>query len=242
MILDDELVTGTQQNLAVSSPRASGFLEAHDVEDEQISEETDVNLPELPSKLSSFKLKKMNVLSNLKVLTDKFHSLTNNYESEILIEEADSAILDLLRKADTNLFQCNDLLTERKQKKPSQKRQPVASQTYLSIPAKKAYKHPYSGRIGQKADMMKQFYRAKLTLEAMYKDYRIATTNKKETSITNAATGDTFVEVQTTEEAKETTKEINNMESDEQVEVEVECTGVLGTTIRQYVTKPSPLY
>ena len=88
--------------------------------------------------------------------------------------------------------------------------------------------------------MMKQFYRAKLTLEAMHKDYRIATTNKKETSITNAATGDTFVEVQTTEEAKETTKEINNMESDEQVEVEVECTGVvLGTTIRQYVTKAS---
>ena len=104
VILDDEVVTGTQQNMAVPSPRASDFFEIDDAEDTQISEETDITLPVLPSKLSSFKLKKMKVLSNIKILTDKFHSLMNTSESEFLMEEADSTILELLRKVDTNLF------------------------------------------------------------------------------------------------------------------------------------------
>ena len=59
VILHDEVVTGTQQNLTAYSLRTNA-------EDSQISEETDLNLPVLPSTLSSFKLKKMKVLSNFR--------------------------------------------------------------------------------------------------------------------------------------------------------------------------------
>ena len=44
--------------------------------------------------------------------------------------------------------------------------------------------------------MMKQFYRVKLTLQAMHKDYNIAATNKEiEKVIEDEIAGDVFVEV-----------------------------------------------
>ena len=78
---------------------------------------------------------------------------------------------------------------------------------------------------------MKQFYRAKITLEAMHKDHTIATTNKvKEKPIKDEIAGDVFVEVGTTEE------ENDNIIIEQ---AEVECIGeVPGTTIRKFVTKP----
>ena len=89
--------------------------------------------------------------------------------------------------------------------------------------------------------MMKQFYRAKLTLEAMHKDFTIDTTNKEEAKpIGDEIAGDAFMEVRTTEETKEISFEEENDHIILEQKVEVECTReVPRTAIQKFLTKPS---
>ena len=54
-------------------------------------------------------------------------------------------------------------------KKISKKRK--AKATFATIPNKFQLKHPYSKRAGTTADMMKQFYCARVSLGDMEKDY-----------------------------------------------------------------------
>ena len=66
----------------------------------------------LPSRGSSFKLKKMNLLSNIKILTEKVHCIKNSHSSEDLIDAVNSSVLEVLTDVDRHLTESNDLFIE----------------------------------------------------------------------------------------------------------------------------------
>ena len=53
-----------------------------------------------------------------------------------------------------------------------------AKATLATIPNKFQLKHPYPKRVGTTADMMKQFYRARISLRDMEKYYTVSTINQ----------------------------------------------------------------
>ena len=77
---------------------------------ESISWEVTSSYAPLPSRGSSFKLKKMNLLSNIKILTDKVHCIKNSHSSEDLIDAINSSVLEVLTGADRHLTESNDFL------------------------------------------------------------------------------------------------------------------------------------
>ena len=92
----------------------------------------------LPQKGSTFKLKKMNLLANIKVFTEKCYNLKS---SENTIGELDAGINQLTRIVDAELCrqQQNDSLVERP--KTPQKRK---SKTNFKVLPNKRKKHPLS--------------------------------------------------------------------------------------------------
>ena len=109
---------------------------------ENISLEVTSSYALLPSRGSSFKLKKMNLLSNIKILTEKVHCIKNSHSSEDLIDAVNSSVLEVLTDVDRHLTESNDLFiesveTESKKenwKKISKKRK--AKATLATIPNK----------------------------------------------------------------------------------------------------------
>ena len=63
---------------------------------ENISWEVISSYAPLLSRGSSFKLKKMNLLSNIKILTEKVHCIKNSHSSEDLIDAVKSSVLEVL--------------------------------------------------------------------------------------------------------------------------------------------------
>ena len=81
----------------------------------------------LPSRGSSFKLKKMNLLSNTKILTEKVHCIKNSHSSEDLIDAVNISALEVLTDVDRHLTESNDLFiefVEEQKRKPKQKGKP----------------------------------------------------------------------------------------------------------------------
>ena len=111
--------------------------------------------------MNNFKLNKMNLLANIKVYTEKCYNLKS---SENIIVEVDADINQLTRIVDAELCkqEQNDSLVERP--KTTKKRKSKRSFKVLSNKKKKP---PYLERVGTKADMMKQYYKAKISLSQM---------------------------------------------------------------------------
>ena len=118
----------------------------------------------LPSRGSAFKLKKMNLLSNIKILTEKIHCIKNSHSSEDLTDAVNSSVLEALTDVDRYLAESNNLFiesigTEGKKenwKEISKKRKAKAA--LATVSNKFQLKHPYSKCVGTIADMLKQFY------------------------------------------------------------------------------------
>ena len=131
----------------------------------------------LPSTESAFKVKKMKLLSNIKILTEKVYCIKNSHSSQDFIDVVNSNVLEVLTDVDRHLTERNDLFiesaeTESKKenwKNISKKRKAKATQAKVkaTIPNKFQLKHPYSKRVGTTADMMKQLYRARISLRDM---------------------------------------------------------------------------
>ena len=79
---------------------------------ENISLEVTSSHAPLPSRGSSFQLKKMNLLSNMKILTEKVHCIKNSHSSEDLIDPVNSSVLEVLTDVDRHLTESNDLFIE----------------------------------------------------------------------------------------------------------------------------------
>ena len=136
----------------------------------------------LPQRESTFKLKKMNLLANIKVVPEKCYNLKS---SENIIGEPDAGINQLTRIVDAELCrqQQNDSLVER----PKTPKKRKSKTNFKALPNKRK-KHPYSERVGTKADMMKQSYKAKISLSQMMQisngNYKTLLVNNKEDDVT----------------------------------------------------------
>ena len=74
--------------------------------------EVTLSYASLPSIASSFKLKKMNLLSNIKILIEKVNCIKNSHASEDLIDAVNSSVLEVLTNVDRHLTKSNNLLIE----------------------------------------------------------------------------------------------------------------------------------
>ena len=63
----------------------------------------------LLSRGSSFKMKNMNLMSNLNIRTEKFHSIRNSHSSEDLIDAVSSSVLQILTDVGRYLTESNNL-------------------------------------------------------------------------------------------------------------------------------------
>ena len=79
---------------------------------ENISWEVISSCVPLPSRENSFKLKKMNLFSNIKVPTENLHCIKNSHSSEDLIDAVNSSVLEVLTDVDRHLAERNDLFIE----------------------------------------------------------------------------------------------------------------------------------
>ena len=119
---------------------------------------------------SDFKRKKNDLIASIKVLNEKFYNIPENTAHSLdVIDELTLGVQELNEIVTNFLNQNNDLLVERPTKK---RRLNVEIKTErpdaASLKDIKA-KHPYAGRVGKTAEMMRQFYRARMTLESMEK-------------------------------------------------------------------------
>ena len=89
---------------------------------ENISWEVTSSYVPLPSRGSSFKLKKVNLLSNIKILTEKVHCFKNSHSLEDLINAVNSTVLEVLTDIDRHLTECNGLFIESVEMKSKKKR------------------------------------------------------------------------------------------------------------------------
>ena len=133
---------------------------------------------------------------------------------------------------------------KKKRKKISKKRKAKAA--LATSPNKFQLKHPYSKRVGTTADMMKQFYWARISLRDMEKDYIVSTINhaNKETPYLQASSNIVAqtIEANTTNSMSKLeiiNENINNSSSDHphnSKEIEYVNT-IAGTSIRNRATK-----
>ena len=71
----------------------------------------------MPSRGSNFKLKKMNLVSNIKILTKKVYCIKNSHSSEDLIDAVNSSVLEVPTDVDRHLTESNESLLKRRAKK-----------------------------------------------------------------------------------------------------------------------------
>ena len=121
IILDEEIFQGMNDNL-----NATGFTqlagegikehvssdERQQEDPENISWEMTSSYAPLPSIGSNFKLKKMNLFSNIKMLTEKVYCIKNSHSSEDLIDAVNRSVLEVLTDVDRHLAERNDLFIE----------------------------------------------------------------------------------------------------------------------------------
>ena len=124
---------------------------------DEVFELNEDRLAELPLQRSLIKSKKLNIRANLKQLSDLTYT-TNDLE---LVEELDSKVKEILNRFTLKICQgdLNELPETSDSVKKTKRRIP---QQDLAPPKKK--KHPFAERVGEVADMMAQFYRAKVKL------------------------------------------------------------------------------
>ena len=164
MVLDTQLLLGKRNTLSekrnthvdFSNDDKTGSEKIDDLDKEENSENSiESSYWELPLKRSAIKLKKINTRGHLKQLTD----LTYTTSDLKLIEELESCVKKLLQDFTQKMTQSE--MNELPQSNAGHQKSKRKNQHQELSPVKKK-KHPYSERVGQTADIMLQFYRAKL--------------------------------------------------------------------------------
>ena len=156
MVLDTQLLLGKHNILSekcnthvdLSNDHNTGSEKIDHLEKGESSESSiESSYCELPLKRSAIKIKETNTRGHLKQLID----LTCTTSDLKVIEELESHVKKLFQYFTQKITQgeINDF--------------PQSNAGHLKPPAKKK-KHPYSGCVGQTADMMLQFHREKLEL------------------------------------------------------------------------------
>ena len=123
-----------------------------------------INFDELQPRMKPSKFKKMTLLANLKHLTELCYNVGYNKINFIeLLDEKTKEMIDLVS---THLKKDDEDLIERPQS-PKRKCKTVQPEIQQEPLPKRAKKHPYTGRVGVAADMMKQWYRANISIDSL---------------------------------------------------------------------------
>ena len=99
----------------------------------------------------------MNVLANINVFTEKCYNLKSSGNN---IGKLDAGINQLARVVDAYVGSNKMILFWSNQKHQKKRK----SKTNFKLLPNKRKKHPYSERVRTKADMMKHYYKAKISL------------------------------------------------------------------------------
>ena len=101
----------------------------------------------------------MNLIANVKTLTEVCHLI----QDEEMLESTNKDVQSLLKTVNQHLSEVNKGLyvTPKPEQKKKRKNENNKNEKL------QVQKHPYSGRVGRKAEMMRQFYKVKLTLSDM---------------------------------------------------------------------------
>ena len=170
-ILDEDLFSSNNGNVVCNfneecnQPLAStSDHEAELSKDSAFEEAKQNNAPmqfdDLPSRRRAIKRNKSSLLAKIKHLTELCYNIQATDQSSILeitgmVEEAISIAVESLEKSRENIAHTSDKPEEMEIKDDV---------CFESLPQQNN-KHPFSGRVGQVADMMRQFYKAKMYLE-----------------------------------------------------------------------------
>ena len=166
MVLDTQLLLGKHNILSEKCNTHADFSNGDNTGSEKINDldkgersesSIESSYCELPLKRSAINVKETNARGHLKQLTD----LTYTTSDLKVLEALESRVKELLQDFTQKITQreINDLSQSNTgHQKPKRKNQ------HQELPPAKKKKHPFSGRVGQTADMMLQFYRAKLEL------------------------------------------------------------------------------
>ena len=134
----------------------------------------------LPSRRSLFKRKEMDLIANPKNLVQKCYSIKAD---EQFISNVNEQVKTLINTVTIHLEGENDELVERpvtpdkgnSQKKSREvKKQSKQNFEFKNLPFPRKRKHKYTGRVGSKAEMMRQYYKAKIFIT---NNFSIASTN-----------------------------------------------------------------
>ena len=251
--MNDSLnTTGFTQSVREGMKEHLSSGERQQEDPENIGSEVISSYASFPSRKGSFKLKKMSLLSDIKILTKKSSLLKNSHSSEDLIYAVNTNRIRSSNRCRQTFY--NDLFiesveTEGKKenwKKILKKRK--AKATLPKIPNKFQLKYSYSKRVGTTADTMKQFYRVRISLRDMDKDYIMSTINQVNKDIPCLQTSSNIVaqtiEVNTTNSISKLRTEnicenIKNLSSDDPLDrKEIEYVETIpGTSMRNRAIK-----
>ena len=109
----------------------------------------------------SFKKVKGMLCSNVKT----FHQQCYNIKNVLFVEEVNEKVSKLIEMLNEHLTQENGLLIGWS----SQRKRKSTNVSFQSLSRQKKVKHPYSGYYGETAEMMRQYYRAKWSLDDIEK-------------------------------------------------------------------------
>ena len=125
-----------------------------------------IHFDELQKRVKPSKFKKMTLLANLKHLTELCYNV--NYNNINFIELLDEKTKEMIDLVSTHLKKDDDDLIERSES-PKRRYKLVQPEIQQEPLPKRAKKHPYAGRVGVAADMMKQWYRANIPINSLNK-------------------------------------------------------------------------
>ena len=115
----------------------------------------------LKERESVFKKAKRLLSSNVKVLQEQCFNVKGDV---LFVQEINEKVQELMDSLAANLSQNSDLVERDSPKKWKAEHSSIA---YESLLQRKKRKHPYTSRVGSHAEMMRQYYRARISLAEM---------------------------------------------------------------------------
>ena len=115
----------------------------------------------LKERESAFKKAKRLLCSNVKVLQEQCFNIKGDI---LFVQEINEKVQELMDSLAANLSQNSDLV---ERDSPKKRKAEHGSIAYESLLQRKKRKHPYTSRVGSHAEMMRQYYRARISLTEM---------------------------------------------------------------------------
>ena len=117
----------------------------------------------LKERESAFKKAKRLLCSNVKVLQEQCFNIKGDV---LFVQEMNEKVQELMDTLAANLSQNSDLVGR---ESPKKQKIEHSSITYDSLLQRKKRKHPYTNRVRSHAEMIRQYYRARISLAEIEK-------------------------------------------------------------------------